>query len=180
MPGKKTVQRYDNTMILTDKDVLKEIKDNNIKITPFNKSNLEGSSYDLTLDNKFKFFKRVRSFPIKDDSDYKKITQMKTMKKLILNPGEFVLGITKERIKLSGDIAGWLSGRSRFARLGLLVHITANFVHPGVNNKQVLEIYNASPIPLEIYPGTRICQIIFERCSGSEKYKGKFATQTTF
>lgn len=167
-------------MILAKKDVLEEIKKKNIRISPFNPKNLQAGSYDLTLDDKFKFFKQVKSFPIKNDSDYKKITYMKKAKKLLLNPGEFVLGITKERIRLPSDIAGWLSGRSRFARLGLLVHITANYVHPGINNKQVLEIYNASPVPLELHPGTRICQIIFERCSGKDGYKGKYAKQTTF
>ena len=39
-------------------------------------------------------------------------------------------------------------GRSRFARLGLFVHITAGFMNPGIKNKQVLEIYNASSVRL--------------------------------
>jgi hypothetical protein len=43
-------------------------------------------------------------------------------------------------------MCGLLEGRSRFARLGLFVHITAGFMNPGIKNRQVLEIYNASNV----------------------------------
>ena len=49
-----------------------------------------------------------------------------------LAPGETIHGITRERITLPGDIGGWLEGRSRFARLGLMIHVTSGFVQPGV------------------------------------------------
>jgi dCTP deaminase len=68
-------------------------------------------------------------------------------------------------------------GRSRFARLGLFVHITAGFMQPGINNRQVLEIYNASSYPLELVPGTRICQFIFMKMSGTATYQGRFSNQ---
>ena len=98
-------------------------------------------------------------------------------KSVLLLPNEFILGVTKERIKLPKNICGWLSGRSRFARLGLAVHVTANFVQPNINNVQVLEIRNLSEVPLKINSGTKICQIIFQRCEGKAKYKGKFGKQ---
>ena len=50
-------------------------------------------------------------------------------------------------------------------------------LQPGVSNKQVLEISNMSSMPLALYPGTAICQMIFERTEGKAKYKGKFAKQ---
>lgn len=68
-------------------------------------------------------------------------------------------------------------GRSRFARLGLFVHITAGFMNPGIDNRQVLEIYNASNHPLELVPGTKICQFIFLRMHGEASYEGKFQSQ---
>ncbi len=165
--------------ILTKKEVLKEIKKGNIKITPFRKSNLGPASYDLTLDNKFRKFTTDKIIDIRNNTNYKKYTRAFTAKTVLLHPGEFVLGVTKERIKLSKDICGWLSGRSRFARLGLTVHITANFVQPGINNKQVLEIRNLGSSVLKLNPGTKICQIIFQRTEGSSKYKGRFARQSS-
>tara|TARA_Y100000034_G_scaffold44576_1_gene54703 strand:- start:2764 stop:3267 length:504 start_codon:yes stop_codon:yes gene_type:complete len=164
-------------MILTKKEVLKEIKLGRIKITPFSKKNLTGASYDLTLDNKFREFKCEKIIDIKERTNYKKHTKLITEKSLVLNPGEFILGVTKEKIKLPKDICGFLSGRSRFARLGLAVHVTANFVQPNINNVQVLEIKNLSEMPIKLYAGVKVCQIIFSRTEGQAKYKGMFGKQ---
>jgi dCTP deaminase len=166
-------------MILTKEEILKEIKNKNIVIKEFNKKNLGPASYDLTLDNKFRFFDE-KTININNKTDYKKHTKLKKLKKISLLPNEFILGITKEQIKLSNDVCAFLSGRTRFARLGLAVHITANFVNPATNNKQVLEIKNMSNDIITIEAGTKICQIIFARTSGKTKNKGKFTTQKSF
>jgi dCTP deaminase len=50
-------------------------------------------------------------------------------------------------------------------------------MQPGINNRQVLEIYNASSYPLELVPGTRICQFIFMKMSGTATYQGRFSNQ---
>ncbi len=47
-----------------------------------------------------------------------------------------------------------------------MVHITANFIHPGTKGKQVLEMTNAGPMPLAVHPGIAICQIILEETKG--------------
>ncbi|NTW58008.1 MAG: hypothetical protein HGA43_02425 [Nitrospirae bacterium] len=88
-----------------------------------------------------------------------------------------VLGITKEKIALADTISGRLEGRSRFARSGLAVQVTAGFMHPGISNHQVLEIVNPGYAPLALYPGTRICQFIFERCDGHAISHGRFVQQ---
>jgi dCTP deaminase len=50
-------------------------------------------------------------------------------------------------------------------------------MHPGISNHQVLEMYNASPFPLAVHPGTRICQFVFEKTIGHGHYHGRFADQ---
>ena len=45
------------------------------------------------------------------------------------------------------------------------------------SNRQVLEISNVSKRPLAIHAGTRLCQIVLQRCEGSAVYAGRFATQ---
>jgi len=47
----------------------------------------------------------------------------------------------------------------------------------GINNRQVLEIYNASNYAMELVPGTRICQFIFMKMAGEATYTGRFAAQ---
>ena len=100
------------------------------------------------------------------DSDY-----------FVLMPGETCHGLTRERIRLPNDLCGWLQGRSRFARLGLMVHITAAFIQPGVDNHQALEINNAGPMPLALRPGIALCQFIFETCIGQASYEGRYRSQ---
>jgi dCTP deaminase len=162
-------------MILTRNEILKEIKNGNIKINPFDKKNIGSASIDLTLDNKFRIF-----FENKIDLknfDYKKITKLVKKEKIIIKPGQLILGITKEKIRLANNLCGNLEGRSRYARIGLLVHISSNFVQPGVNNKQVLEIRNDSNSEITLYSGLKICQLIIMQTKGKAKYKGKFKNQ---
>ena len=58
-----------------------------------------------------------------------------------------------------------------------MIHVTAGFVNPGVSNRQVLEISNLAGRPLRLHPGTRLCQIVLQRCEGSAIYTGRFARQ---
>ncbi|CAG8790871.1 6188_t:CDS:2, partial [Racocetra persica] len=86
--------------------------------------------------------------------------------------------ITREMVSLPPDICALVAeGRSRFARLGLSVHITASFIHPGVKNQTVLEIFNASSLTLALHPGTKVCQMIFMTMEGQAEYSGIFQGQ---
>lgn len=164
-------------MILTKNAILEEIKRGRIKIVPFNKKNIGPASIDLTLDNKFRLFKKRGEIILSEKTNYKLLSSKIIAKELILAPGDFALGITKERISLPANICGFLTGRSRFARLGLVVHSTASFVHPGINNKQVLEMHNLGKHTLKIPAGTKICQLILLRAEGKAKYEGIFKNQ---
>ncbi len=169
-------------MILTHNKILKEIKDGNIKISDFDESLLGAASYDLSLGSTIRIFTmQSEPYPVKDEADFTHITKLVEMgdEGYIMKPGETILGVTKEKITLAPNIAGWLEGRSRFARMGLMVHISSPFMQPGIDSHQVLEIANLAPTPLIIYPNTRICQFIFEYCDGEATYKGKFSKQTT-
>ncbi len=164
--------------VLTKQEILKEIKKRRIRIEPFDSKNIGPGSIDLTLDNKFRIFKKLKTiYNVNDSSDYQKITKLVMANSLIIKPKETVLGITKEKITLPENICGWLEGRSRFARLGLMVHISSSFMQPGISNQQVLEISNMSNVSLKLFSGTKICQFIFQRTEGKAKYKGKFLTQ---
>jgi len=46
-----------------------------------------------------------------------------------------------------------------------------------INKNVDQKIYNAGPVPLKLHPGTKVCQLIFQRCEGKAKYKGRFSRQ---
>ena len=165
--------------ILTRDEILKEIRAGNITITPFDESKIGPGSIDLHLGEDFRIFKKVHDIiDVDDNINYEEMTELiHAPAGIILMPGETILGITNEVIQLAPNICGWLEGRSRFARLGLLVHISASFMQPGINNQQVLEMTNFSPMPLRIHPGTAICQFIFQKTLGEAVYEGRFKNQ---
>ncbi len=161
--------------------MLEKIVDGTIVIRPFDKKAVGPASIDLTLDDKIRIFNSGMNPHIVDEMiDYKKITKLIKIDKkkgYVLKQGELVLGITKEKVTLPGNICGWLNSRSRFARIGLMSHITAPFIAPGISNKQVLEIYNAGNHPIRLIPGVKICQLVLQECRGETSYQGKFKNQ---
>jgi dCTP deaminase len=167
--------------ILTRNEIKKAIDRGFIKIEPLDGSQIGAGSVDLTLGNEFRIFKKHRGiFHIRDCSNFEGLTEFISLRggeTIIVKPQEMILGITKEKITLAENYCGWLEGRSRFARFGLVIHVTAGFVHPGTSNHQVLEIVNLGHTRLALYPGTRICQFILEKCIGRAKYTGKFEVQ---
>lgn len=169
-------------MILTRDEILKEMEKGRIGVEPFDSGAIGPASIDLRLGREIRIFSPMPTvLPIVSTSDYRDITYKLELPEsgYIIKPNELVLGITEERITLPGDIAGWLSSRSRFARLGLMVHISAPFMQPGISNRQVLEILNTGPNYLKLVPGQYICQFVFERCEGSATYNGQYSAQTT-
>ena len=82
-----------------------------------------------------------------------------------LAPGRFVLAWTRETIGLPNFLAARVEGRSTAARLGLSVHQSAPTVHPTFHERLQLELTNAGPYTLKLYPGQRICQLIIETMS---------------
>ena len=166
--------------VLTKDEIFKAIADNRIEIEPYSPQFVGPGSVDLHLGNQFRVFQKLHQiYHVNDESDFHQVTQLVEVEDhFVLMPGETVLGVTRERIKLAPSLCGRLEGRSRFARLGLMVHITAGFMQPGINNHQVLEISNVSSIPLALHPGTRLCQFIFETCEGEATYQGRFVDQT--
>lgn len=166
--------------ILTHDEIIKRIDEGTIVIDPLDTKKIGPASIDLTLDKTFRIFKSLHT-PIElssDTFDVDSVSEIITVDKSItLQSGQAILGITIEKVTLPPNICGWIQGRSRFARIGLMVHISSSFIQPGISNKQVLELFNAGPISITIHPGISICQVIFEETIGNASYTGKFQEQ---
>lgn len=167
--------------ILVGQEIWDAINRGDVIIDPLEDSQIGPGSVDLTLGNDFRIFKKQMGIcHVHNESDFADVTEAVSVadgEYITIAPCEMILGITRERITLADTMAGWLEGRSRFARFGLAVHVTAGFMQPGISNQQVLEIVNLGHKPLALYPGTRICQFVFERCLGTAKYQGRFVDQ---
>jgi len=165
--------------VLARPEILRLIQEGTIRIEPFSEEQVGPASVDLRLGDKFRVFKQVQHIHhVTEEANFEEITELIDVDgHFLLMPGQAVHGLTVERITLPDNICGWLQGRSRFARIGLMVHITAAFLQPGIDNQQVLEIINVGPIPLALHPGIAVCQAIFETCRGNAHYAGRFRDQ---
>lgn len=168
--------------VLTHDAIVDEMERGGIRISPFDPSCIGPASIDLHLGKSFWVFEnRHNVLAVSEESNFEELTKQVDVENgdpgIVLQSGGTVLGITEERVTLAPSLCGWLEGRSRFARLGLAVHVTAGFMQPGIDNRQVLEMTNLGPTPLLLTPGVRICQLIVEECKGEATYRGRFAAQ---
>ncbi|MCX8175432.1 MAG: dCTP deaminase [Candidatus Micrarchaeota archaeon] len=155
-------------MALSNEDIKSAIRRGVLRFTPpISPEQIGPASVDLTLSGKFWVFKKkyAKSKKPVDLSkvDFKQATEAHKKRFITLQPGGMCLGITKERITMPENMIGTLEGRSRYARMGLAVHVTSALLQPGSDNHQVLEIVNFAPFPVTIREGMRISQVVFER-----------------
>lgn len=159
-------------MILSDQDIKKALQTKRIVIkpTPDYETQLGSCSVDLRLGNTFRVFDYSK-YPYIDPSnkDYSnEITKVIKVEKdgsFIMQPGDFVLAVTLEHVKIPPDLMGRLEGRSSLGRLGLVVHSTASIFDPGWDGKPVLELGNLGRMAIKLTVGMRICAMTFEELS---------------
>jgi dCTP deaminase len=148
-----------------------------LQVTPKPTSGaVTGVTIDLTLGNSFRRFlkKEFIGGPLDLSSptlteDVQSIMHSNASfdaDSIIIEPGELLLGITAESVRIPTCLVGWLDGRSSLARVGLQVHATAHRIDPGWDGKIVLEFINAGPAPLRLTAGMKICAISFETTGG--------------
>lgn len=163
-------------MILSDQDIRKALKSRKIVIKPnpdFDRQ-LGSCSIDLRLGNTFRVFdysKHPYIDPSKKDysNEITKVIKISQDGSFIMQPGDFVLAVTLERVKIPVDLMGRLEGRSSLGRLGLVVHSTASVFDPGWDGKPVLELGNLGRMAIKLTVGMRICAMTFEELSSPAK-----------
>lgn len=157
-------------MILTYFEILRNIKNGNIHITPFDESLLNPNSYDYRID--YNLFE-ISDLPVdpKKKTSYHKINF--TEDGYILSPNKTYLANTFEEIG-SDYFVPSLIGKTSLGRLGLFLQITADLGNLGAKHKWTLELKAVQP--LKIYPMMRIGQISFWKAYGDSviRYSGKY------
>ncbi|OPX57649.1 MAG: dCTP deaminase, dUMP-forming [Methanobacterium sp. PtaB.Bin024] len=155
--------------ILSDQDIIKYLDEGKISIEPLEDPGrqIQPSSVDLRIGNEFKGFRIIRKPCIDplDKSDlesYMESFHLDEGEAFIIHPGEFALATTYEAVKLPDDLVARVEGRSSMGRLGITMHVTAGYIDPGFQGKITLEISNIGKMPVALYTGQRVCQIVFE------------------
>ena len=155
-------------MILSGKEINKQVENGLIRIDPFNTDQLNPNSYNLRLHSDL----LVYDSNILDMKE-KNTTSPLTIPEdgLLLEPQKLYLGRTIERTATDKYVP-MLEGRSSVGRLGLFIHITAGFGDIGFAGFWTLEIFCVQPI--RIYADLEICQIFYHTIDGDyDLYQSK-------
>lgn len=97
-----------------------------------------------------------------------------------IDPGEFILAQTYERIWVPRHLIGAVEGRSSYARAGLSMHLTAPRLQPGWNGLLTLEIFNSGPLSIELTPtADKPCQLTFFRLTSEVPEDIAYGTRPT-
>lgn len=164
-------------MVLSRPEIEKAIRDGEIVFDPqIEDGQLGQASVDLRLGFKFTKLKNIRGMKISVASglgdlgsagfweqmvlsETNKFGQRETF---CLDPGEFILAMTHEIIKIPNNLIALVEGRSTYARIGLSMHQTAPWIQPGWSGPIVLEIMNNGPLQVDLTPLLdRPCQLTF-------------------
>lgn len=79
----------------------------------------------------------------------------------VIEPGQFRLGSTLERIEVCENLVGMVVGKSTIAREGLMVE-AAGLVDPGFGGQITLELCNLSDEPIQLDYMQPICQMTLD------------------
>lgn len=146
-------------MILSRKDLLECLESGKLKFDPpINEDRVAQVSVDLALGRKFTTFKAPPKYltsvnvdhSLWESADLWTHVEQDTFR---LNPGEFVLAHTLERVCIPHDMVGLVEGRSSWARIGVSIHVTAPKIDPGFDATITLEMFNFGKIPVELRAG---------------------------
>jgi dCTP deaminase len=161
-------------MILSDRDIRARMAVGDLKIEPIldEKVQLQPASMDLRLSPEFIVYKtgetscldpqRPETLSLAVD----RIT-VREGEAFTLHPGDFALGSTIETVTIPDDLVGQVDGRSSVGRLAIVVHATAGLIDPGFRGQITLELSNIGRIPVRLYPGVRIAQIVLHQMTSA-------------
>lgn len=169
---------------LTGPRIADEVHNGNIKIDPFNETQINPNSYDYVLGDEIKIleynsthfdgdpFNPQGHMCVDPRVPMKCVVHKIPVTGFLLRPGKAYLGYTKE-IFGSDKYAGVVTGKSSIGRLFIKNHECAGLIDQGFFGHITLEI----TVQLEtlVFPGMRFGQISFYEVTGKPLlYNGRY------
>jgi dCTP deaminase len=140
------------------------------------------SAIDVRLGTEFILFRKesIHSLDVSaadsligDVSRYQHRVVKRIKDPLVLHPGQLVIGSTLEYVQVPRSLMAYVVGKSTWGRTGLVI-ATATKVDPGFRGCITLEIINEGEIPLVLFPGIPIAQLVFHRAERPVEYSGHY------
>lgn len=180
--------------VVVKHEIVELIKNGELKFSPaLDTLQFRPHAVDLRLGNKFRIPKRSfaphkanngRSAVVLDHlavnggqfAHYEEVS-LKPGQYFDVLPGEWIMGFTLESVHIkSNTLMAVLYPRSSVNRRGLALDLTG-IVDTGYKGNLMIPIHNSTSMQvLRLYPGERICQLVFERLEqpSREGYVGRY------
>lgn len=165
----------------------RDIKDRLIVTPLFDPADFfDASSINVRLGNEFIIMNK-RSFPNLDIFNkeelssgierYQEKIRINYREQFVLHPNQLIIGSTLEYLSLPKTLMCYVVGKSSWGRMGLII-ATATKVDPGFKGCITLEIINEGEVPIVLYQGIPIAQLVFHEMVGTYEYTGKYSYST--
>lgn len=153
-------------MTLVDEEIERAVGTGEIEISNFSKECLMPASYDLRIGEEGFTLSAGRPIDIVGEGMLK------------IQPGDFALAITHEKLRLPTNMVGRFGLRSVYARKGLLL-TAGHHIDPGFEGKLVIGLVNFSAETITMPYLTPFCTLELERLSrhSSVPYQGPYQSQ---
>ncbi|MCX6716708.1 MAG: dCTP deaminase [Candidatus Taylorbacteria bacterium] len=163
--------------VITKKQILEKIKKGEISFTPnLDVFQVQAHAIDLRLGFTFMIPKKWHLTPHgresldilnfdKVNNNYFDVVELEEGQHFDLLPGEYILVSTLESMKVPDSLMAVLYPRSSTNRKGLSLDLTG-IIDSGYEGQLTLPIRNNTQSQVvRLYPGERLCQIVFETLS---------------
>lgn len=150
------------------------VRDNTISFGP------SSYGYDFRLDRFFKVFRGGVADIVSPKAIDPALFEDVEGDSVVVPPNSFVLGQSVEYFRIPRDILTLCSGKSTYARCGILVNVTP--FEPEWEGHVTMSISNTAPAPVRLHAGEGIAQLVFLKaeaeCETSySDRKGKYQGQ---
>lgn len=165
--------------MLSDRDILDELRLGGIKIDPFDREQLGPNSYDVRLGEWIYRANLLSELPIQTYPATRKIWVKNAIlveDSLFLDAGETVLAHTEETVGTFGRIFATMAAKSTAGRSGIVVCKCAGFGDVGFHSRWTMELTNVGQRAIYIPVGARIAQLAFDRTESPPivPYQGRY------
>lgn len=158
--------------MLSEAGITAALSKGEVEVVPFSELQLRGASYVLRLGSRFRRWSHDGN-PVEMWSSSEKDHSLDApfdTQKLTLQPGEFILGTTLERVGVSPALAASISPLSHVARFGLSTTLGADLVNPGYGHggpmSLTLELFNHNHRALILTAGMPIAHLRLFQLTG--------------
>lgn len=115
--------------------------------------------YDFRLADEFKLLDLSTLTEIDPKKANESQFQSMQSDSILIPPGQYALGRSVEYFRIPRSILTFCSGKSTYARSGLIVNVTP--FEPEWEGYATLALANCSPLPVRVYANEGIAQLIF-------------------